>query len=100
MSDVVTLREMFSAYSKSTPSKLYLEVKSRTALTNVERFAGVTAVEKWVEPVHPPTEILEIAPCSLACSTKSGMLVASVGSMVRTAGSGEVRLKMGSERSV
>ena len=46
MSDVVTLREIFSAYSKSTPSKLYLEVKLRTALTNVERFAGVTAVEK------------------------------------------------------
>ena len=46
MSDMAKRQGICLSHSKSTPSRLYLATISRTALTNLERFAGVTADEK------------------------------------------------------
>ena len=46
MSDMEKHQGICLAHSKSTPSRLYLATISRTALTNLERFAGATAEEK------------------------------------------------------
>lgn len=56
--------KVYETYSKSTPSSSYWIARSTTVCTKVVLFSGVTAVEKYWEPVQPPIARVAFTPCN------------------------------------